>query len=290
LLLLLFLGTCLLHILVGPIGWLMRYEGYLFAFGIGAVGLALGEEIASPVPGSALAFSKPLRQISVSHAALLIALVPVFHDLIARAHHGYVLPLESVQDRFVEHLSPALFVTDFYRGGTVIANDIGFLSYYGQAALLDPIGLGSIEPVRLLRSGQQLTSGTMADWAISENADIAILQTDYPNIHDIVPPNWSLVETWCYPRNVVFRDHTISFFAMTPQKAERLRTDLSKFTPLSPEVVRTEYEHGSDRAAERPLSETAPCPPSSPLGQQAAQRTARGGLGRQQTFAAKPGP
>jgi hypothetical protein len=111
----------------------------------------------------------------------------------------------------------------------------------------------------------------MADWAASAHADIAILQTDYPNIHDIVPTGWSLVETWCYPRNVVFHDHTISFFAMTPQKAERLRTDLRAFAPVSPEVVRTEHENGSDRAIERPLSATAPCRP--PTGPQAAEKT-----------------
>jgi hypothetical protein len=261
-LLLLFLGTALLHILAGPTGWLMRYEAYLYALGTVSVGLALAENLAHPVNlvANDQPAVQPARHYTPATIALLIALLPTFQDLFARMHHGFTLPVESAHDRYVEHLSPALFVQNFYKGGTVVANDIGFIGYYGDVVLLDPIGLGSIEPVRLIKSGKELTAATMQSWAASEDADLAILQTDYPNIHDIVPASWLLVETWCYPRNIVFRDHTISFFAPTPEKAQKLRTELNRFKPLSPLVTRTEYTDGAERSAERPLTEIAPCP------------------------------
>lgn len=260
-LLFLFVGVATLHLLFGPIGWLMRYEAYLYALGTLAVGLAILEHLATlhkrvESGGSGEPWYRPFAPVSL---ALLIALVPTLHDLIARAHHGYLLPVESAHDRYVEHLPAALFVRDFYRGRPVVANDIGFIAYYGDASILDPIGLGSIQPVRLIRSGKELTATDMQTWSASQNADLAILQTDYPNISEIVPSGWILVQTWCYPRNIVFRDHTISFFAPTKQKADELRANLDRFTPPSKQLVRADYVDGATRAAQRPLSEEAPC-------------------------------
>jgi len=247
------LFTALLHAFVGPTGWLMRYEAYVYVLGIVALALALGEA------------SIDLRRLSSAARwmalAIFVAVLPTGLELVHRAHHGWSDIAASLHDRYVEHLPQALFVAQEMPHSVVIANDIGFLAFYaGESKILDPLGLGSVEPVRLQRAHQKVTPEFMQQWGARDKAQLAILHTDFPGMETIIPTGWVLVESWCFPHNLVFQNHVESFYAPDASSAEELRSQLADFRQLSPEIVR--YRFPQDGVAP-PLpvrGESAVCP------------------------------
>ena len=157
-------GTLAVHDLVGPTGWLMRYEAYLYVLGIVAVALAAGEMLTLRA-SSASASNEMQSAYRWVALALVVALLPTALELFHRAHHGWSDIAASIHDRYVEHLPQALFVSTQMPHDVVIANDIGFLAFYaGDAKILDPLGLGSIEPVRLERAHQSMNPAFMQQW------------------------------------------------------------------------------------------------------------------------------
>ena len=181
--------TTLLHAVFGPTGWLMRYEASLYALGIVALALAVGEGTAGIEPGS---LSPAQRWAS---AAIAVSLLPSCYALLQRAHHGWSDIAVSIHDRYVEHLPQALFVEQAMPHAAVIANDIGFLAFYADdIQILDPLGLGSIEPVELTRHHEKVSPQFMHQWGAQQHAQLAILHTDFPGMDSMVPQGWVLVD------------------------------------------------------------------------------------------------
>lgn len=253
------LGTLLVHDLVGPTGWLMRYEAYLYALGVVAVALASGEMLARRAANGAV-LNERRPALRWAALALVVALLPTALELFHRAHHGWSDVAASIHDRYVEHLPQALFMAAEMPHGVVIANDIGFLAFYaGDAKILDPLGLGSIEPVLLERAHQPMNPTFMQQWAAKDGAQLAILHTDFPGMEAIIPADWVLVESWCFPHNLVFLNHVESFYAPDAAAADSLRTKLAGFHELSPEIVRYRFAAGG-KPPMPARGETAVCP------------------------------
>jgi hypothetical protein len=224
------LGTAVLHLVLGPEGWLMRYEAYVFALGILALALLIGE--------LATLWDRDAQRSWIV-LALLLASFPQIVLLGRRAQHGYQDVAASLHDRYVEHLGQALFAAQNYPHATIVANDIGFLAFYApDARILDPLGLGSLEPVQLARKHQSPDPQFMRQWAARNQATLAILHTDFAGMATLTPAGWIPVESWCFPHNLVFQNHVETFFAPDPAAASALREHLSGFTNLSPEIVR----------------------------------------------------
>ncbi len=246
------LGTAVLHAEFGPYGWLLRYEAYLYVLGAVACGLVAGEE---------LAFADRVRTQRWRAAALLVALAPVFVGLARRAHDGVTMVAASTHDRYVEHLGQALFVAGAMPQGAVLANDIGFLAWYAPGVtILDPLGLGSVEPVERARRHEAMTPEFTAAWAAREHARVAILHTDFPGMAAMVPAGWVAVESWCFPHNVVFSNHVETFFAPPGSAAEELRGELAGFHGTAPELVRYRIPEDVREPPVPVRGESAVCP------------------------------
>jgi hypothetical protein len=194
---------------------------------------------------------------------LAVALLPIGLSLVHRAHHGWSDVAASIRDRYVEHLPQALFVEKEMPHAVVVAYDIGFLAFYAsEANILDPLGLGSAEPVRLERSHQHISPGFIEHWAEEKKARLAIVHTDFPGV--TIPKKWVLVESWCFPHNVVFQNHVESFYAPDNRSAEALRERLESFRGLAPEIVRYRFPEDGTTAPYPPRGESSTCPiPSS---------------------------
>ena len=250
-----------IHDLVGPTGWLMRYEAYLYVLGVVAVALAAGEMLALRASNVSASHEMP-SAYRWAALALVVALLPTALELFHRAHHGWSDIAASIHDRYVEHLPQALFVRTEMPHDVVIANDIGFLAFYaGDTKILDPLGLGSIEPVRLERAHQPMNPAFMQQWGTKDGAQLAILHTDFPGMDAIIPTGWVLVESWCFPHNLVFLNHVESFYAPDAAAADSLRAKLAAFHELSPEIVRYRFPEGG-KPPMPPRGEAAVCPVS----------------------------
>jgi hypothetical protein len=239
--LLLFLSFCIAvgHLGIAPVGWIMRYESYLvtvclFSLCVAVAGFRSPREIVE-YAGRLMAQAAPPRRYAT--ALLVLAGLGLSYNMGRRAVRGIVEPVRASHDRFLEHIQMARFLSGAYDGDTAVVNDIGAIAFYSHTHLLDLIGLGSMEPTRALHDQHPFKAAEVASWASSRRASVAVLQTQWPLVRNLIPSTWTKVETWTIPRNIVFPDHDISFFAVTPEKIPRLCAALAKFPLPSQDKV-----------------------------------------------------
>ncbi|MFN7961316.1 MAG: hypothetical protein U0002_08600 [Thermoanaerobaculia bacterium] len=206
----------------GALGWLFRYEVYVITAGVVAVGAAVACNTEGRKPW--LAGLHP----AAPWAALLVCvflLVP-FGE---RAERGTYEALYGGRDRWIEHVLPAQFVAAFYPHASVVFNDIGAVGFYSQARILDLVGLGSEEPLRLRRLPQGFTKVDVERWTREQNAELAVLQVPWKEIEAITPDSWVAVATIRLPEDVVYHNRAIRIYACHPDQADRLRQQVEEF-------------------------------------------------------------
>ena len=153
------------------------------------------------------------------------------------AVHGITFGPQAMQDCEREHISMAEFVVRYYNDSTVVLNDIGTSAFYSRAKLLDLGGLGSREPVWLLRQNL-FTAPEVERWAASQSAEIAILQEDWGWVAGRVPQSWSRVGEWKLPRNLAYPGSLrVGFYALRKGERDKLLVSLREFGARLPAGV-----------------------------------------------------
>jgi hypothetical protein len=237
--LLLFFAFCItsLHLAVAPVGWLMRYESYLSALCLFSLFVVAGGLHSRKALVENISQSSRRRQYAI--ALLVLLVLGLGFDMGRRAIRGVKEPIQASEDRFLEHVQIARFISGAYDHDTIAVNDIGVVAFYTHVHLLDLIGLGSIQPIQAIHEKRRYNAVDVASWAASRHASIAILNTQWNRVSNLIPPTWTKVETWTIPRNVVFKDFDVSFFAVTPEEIPRLCASLEKFQPPVQDKVTT---------------------------------------------------
>jgi len=228
---LLFAATALLHIQFAKVGWFYRYEAYLVAMFILVVSLSAIEDLANR--RVELGWDLARRHKVVSVVVCLGTLV-----VLGRAASALKQTPEAMNDRYLEHVLVAQFVRDHYNDSVIVVNDIGAVAWYTDARMLDMFGLASREPVAFRRRPGGYTAQDVRDWAAGHGARIAILQVMWAEVAPRIPKEWIEVGEWHLPRNVVFGDTRIGFFAVDPAARSTLAADLSRFRAMVPPQVR----------------------------------------------------
>jgi hypothetical protein len=213
------LTATIIHLALASMGWLYRYEAWLIVLDLTAIAL-LAQSLWEP------------RKLFILAAAIAV----VFSS---RTVPATINTMRAMDDRRLEHLAPAHFVDQLYPGQAVIVNDLGAIAWYApRTRVLDMYGLGNNEPVRRRLTPQGYDAAAVADWAASTGAPIAILQPCWTEIAHRLPAGWKLVATWRIPRNVVFPDHLVGFFALTSAAEGSLLQQLASY-PTPHNVVQT---------------------------------------------------
>ena len=203
------LGATAGHFIFASVGWLYRYESWLIFLDLTAIGL-LAESLMKP------------------KWIVLVAVVIVATFTYRTAYSTFDVA-RAMADRRLEHIAPAEFLDRFYAGKTIMASDVGAVAWFAPTTtVLDIFGLGSNEPVRRLMSRAGYHSDDVSEWAVKSGARIAILEV-CSAIADLVPEQWPLVGIMHIPRNVVFRDRIVAFFAIAPGEDVALRKNLQSF-------------------------------------------------------------
>lgn len=233
----LFLGVLVLHLLFAQLGWLYRYEAYLIALGLAAAGGGI------PFLGAFLGGRwSPRAFLHWPAWAAGIALYLLLPPLAQRASETMKKTPMAMHDRYLEHLQPARFVQAYYPRAAVVANDIGALAYFTDCRVLDLYGLGDMEPLRLRFGPSGYGRPEVLAWTRRENAEIAILQTQWREVYSRIPREWVLVALWRIPRNVVFGDTRIGLFATRPESAPVLARNIADFALQLPQGMRIEWQ------------------------------------------------
>lgn len=214
--------TTLLHIQFAKVGWFYRYEAYLLAMFVLIASLSVMEDLSSR--RIRLNWSL-IRRYKLASLGLGLALSP----LVVRAEWALQQTTMAMNDRYLEHIPTARFVREYYNDSVIVVNDIGAVAWYTDARLLDLFGLGSKEPVAFRSQEGGYTAVDVRTWAKSKGARIAILQTMWAEVASRIPKEWIKVGQWEVPRNTVFGDTQVSFFAVDPAARDELTANMARF-------------------------------------------------------------
>ncbi len=201
--------TTAAQLLFGIVGFLFRYEAWLLCLDALSIVLLLG--------------SFGARFQAIILLGLCLVTIP-------RAAQALVDSVLAGDDRKLEHFATARFLSQFYRGKTVVLNDIGIAAWEAtDTRIADIFGLAnnSVAAVRL--KTHKFTSAQAETWAKSNGADIAILEVCWQQIKGSIPEDWKFVALWRIPRNAVYRNFDIGFFAADPGAAARLESQIKAF-------------------------------------------------------------
>jgi hypothetical protein len=161
------------HFVFSPLYWAYRYDAYLVGFGLFVAAVVLVE---LPAP-------RGLAR-GVLPALVVIALVPLLADV----REGLLADAEikGMRHTYLEQYQTARFIQSYYPSATVIVNDLGAVTYYTGARILDVVGLGDIEPVRIMRRSAYSRS-EVEEWAAPYRPSIAILSLGWSMIVPRIP-------------------------------------------------------------------------------------------------------
>lgn len=198
------------HFVFSPLFWVYRYDAYLVAFGIFVAAVVLVE---TPSPRAWPRGALP--------ALLVASLVPVIADV--REGLFPDAEIEGMRNTYLEEYQTAEFIRSYYPRDAVIVNDLGAVTYYTQARILDLVGLGDIEPLVIMRR-TAYTSREVVAWTAPYEPKVAILQLNWSVVRPLIPPEWVRVAVVEVPPH----RHPVGFFAVDPKQGWILRGSVAQ--------------------------------------------------------------
>jgi len=227
-------GTLLLQLMF--VRFADRYYIYLFAMGL----LFLGQVCL-------LALARFPRQVNISLTGMGQALpvvglaVLLLYPFGAFGYSQFSREWFGGSNIYEQHHQMARFISTYYTGESVMANDIGVITYYADFYLVDIAGLATIEMARAKRDGY-FDSDFTERFATERGVKIAMIYESWytPGTPNGPPASWIRVGSWAIPDNKVAGSSRITFFATSPAEAERLETHLREFAPTLPARVMVE--------------------------------------------------
>ncbi len=225
----LFAGMFALHLQLAKVGWFFRYEAYLIFAGSALLMELLAEWLK-------WLQSRPQMRLTPAGAAALAVTVLLLLPLAYRGGNALAAYPTAVRNIHEQQVQMARFVNRFYNGKTIVANDIGAISYYADISLIDIIGLANRQTGGWWRDGTW-SPEKVNQLAREQGAALAIL---YPEWFDLYPQpaDWVEVGRWQIADNIVCTSDTVSFYALSPAQADEIAQNLRTFSSALPETVR----------------------------------------------------
>lgn len=221
------------HIEFGDFGWLFRYEAYLVSILYIALLAAIRPGISTLA--SRLAEDVAPRRFLAAGAAAALALAVVMPSA-ARAVQAQAQGLRATKNIHDQQYQMARFVAKYYRGRTIVASDIGAITYFGDFRLIDLSGLGSTEIARTAKGHGKRPWGPDAVAVMAEEQGAEIAFTFEEINRALIPRQWKRVAAWRIDGNVICADDEVTFYAVDqdPASEQRLRDNIREFAFESP--------------------------------------------------------
>lgn len=213
--LLLLVPAMLAQLVFGSVGWFYRYEAWLL------------------VPALLLGATLPLRAL-IRRPLPAVLLTITLAALLLRGGMALLNLPRAVANIHGQQLQMGAFLAEYHPGATVVANDLGAISYLAGVRSVDLFGLADRDMARARRRGG-CTAAFVDSVARARGADLALL---YPDLFERqIPARWVELSRWTIPDNVVCARPTVAFYACEPARAGRLAEELDRFEKkLPPEV------------------------------------------------------
>lgn len=221
-LLLVFIGTTLLHLQFAKISPFFRYEAYLVCLGLMVVGMSL-----------ALWYRSPTLSW-YGYAGAAVAAVVLVSPLLVRGVDALRMTVPGTQNIYQQQYQMARFLRAYYPDGRVALNDIGAVSYMTDVHLVDLSGLADMDVARARRAGRY-NQKALRRVTKHNGTQVALVYDAW--FGKSIPEEWIEVARWKILGNVVCGSDTVSFYAVDPAEGERLAANLREFAPKLPREV-----------------------------------------------------
>ncbi|MBL7708382.1 MAG: hypothetical protein JNJ86_04890, partial [Chitinophagaceae bacterium] len=132
----------------------------------------------------------------------------------------------------------AQFLHKYYPETAVAANDIGAISFFTKAKVIDLWGLGSIEVARS-RKNKSWTPEFLDSLVRNKQVSLAIVYDEW--FDKRLLQRWNKVATWQISDNVITGGDTVSFYSIDSTSGQKLRRNVAAFEPLLPKKVKVVY-------------------------------------------------
>src|SRR6185295_906957 len=110
-----------------------------------------------------------------------------------------------------------------------IVNDLGAVTYYSDARILDLAALGDVEPLQIMRRTGNYTSRDVLAWTTQYRPAIAIISLGWSWVAPLVPREWIKIGEVEVPPN----RERVGFYAINPNACWMLRSSMTEqFWPL----------------------------------------------------------
>ena len=227
----------LLHLQFADTGWLYRYEAYLVALGVVAIG------VCGPVMSDGLRAARARGAVACAASIALGAILA--YPLVDRAILAARETPRAAKNIYDQQYQMGLFLSRFHPGAAVAANDIGAVTAFADVRLLDLYGLASMDVARARRGGT-LDRDTVTRLTDAHGAEVIAVYRSW--FSPTLPANWLEAGSWRAPEKVVVADRVVTFYARDAAARDRLAANLRAFASALPPDV----ESRTARAPEAP--------------------------------------
>jgi hypothetical protein len=219
----------LLHLSFAATGWFYRYEAYLIFCAVVLLSVILRR------------FGKDFLQHRTKYEWFLTALLLLVLGLplVLRSISAYSKSKDACINIYQQQYQMAKFIRNYYDTAIVAANDIGAISYYTGANIVDLWGLGNIEIARS-KKGKYWTP-VFLDSLVRKKQVKMIMVYDEWFDQDLLN-RWKKVATWQVPDNVILGGDTVSFYVINEEDGAALKQKLQQYQPSLPAVVNVVYK------------------------------------------------
>lgn len=219
------LAATILQLSLAATGYLYRYEAYLFFCSVVIISILFykhGRQVLA-------------KKVSRWPVVELILVFFLFFPITLRSITALEKLPQACINIFDQQYQMAKFSKQFYSNSNIAANDIGALSYYTDARIVDLWGLANNE-VAKSKKNNTWTPAFLDSICKSDRVSFAMLyDVWFPNT---IPGNWIKIATWQIQNNVICGDDTVSFYSLDSLNRETLLKNLKEYeTQLPPSVI-----------------------------------------------------
>lgn len=210
--------------------WFFRYDAYIIVLGLFIIAICLRKYI----PENSLHFK---RESIPRYIAIFLLILLVLSPFSLRLYSLKYVPQAS-NNIYEQQYQMGLFLKEYYPGESIALNDLGAISYLGDVKITDLWMLGSMEMLPYFQSEQNNNPDVLVSVAKSKNVQICLV---YDQAYKSTPPGWIKVAEWVISNNKVCSYDTVSFYATSPEEAQKLLNNLNSYSAQLPSDVQQKF-------------------------------------------------
>jgi hypothetical protein len=209
-------------------GWLYRYEAYLMLCSTVFISILIAKYFKQ----------LRLRENKMLSPILLLLAFFLFFPLILRSTAAYTKTAQACINIYEQQYQMGNFINRYYNTNTIAVNDIGAVSYFNQANIIDLWGLSNTQIAKAKKNNYSSPEFLNA-FVNNKHVDFAIVYDSW--FDEALLNNWQKVATWQIENNVICGDATVSFYAVKPNTASLLKTNLLTYQKQLPADITVQY-------------------------------------------------